>query len=305
MGADLRPMSLGELLDRTFTFYKQNFWLFISVSAIPLSVMLLVSLASNTLRTQQAMALQNPNAVTPSAVGSFLGVTSIIFILSLLTVGAAQAATVFAISDLYLDRPATVRGSFGRAGMKFLRVFLILFLFFLMAMVLLFCGAIAGGILGAIAGTPVLVFVGMVIVGFIGAYFYCRLSVTIPAAMIEDVGVWRSVGRSIDLTRGYAGQAFLIFLLVITILLIWTVILQFLFFGSIFSAILKHQALNMATTILYQIISFVGQVLIAPIWTVAFSLMYYNLRVRKEAFDVQHLMASIGTPTTPGTSPAI
>ncbi len=32
---DLRPLSLGELLDRTFTFIKQHFWLFVGIMAIP------------------------------------------------------------------------------------------------------------------------------------------------------------------------------------------------------------------------------------------------------------------------------
>ena len=40
-----------------------------------------------------------------------------------------------------------------------------------------------------------------------------------------------------------------------------------------------------------------------PIGTIAFSLMYYNLRVRKEAFDIQHLVASLGTNPAPTASP--
>jgi hypothetical protein len=57
--------------------------------------------------------------------------------------------------------------------------------------------------------------------------------------------------------------------------------------------------------VLFQLFNFIVRVLIAPIGTIACSLMYYNLRVRKEAFDVQHLMASLGTQPAPGTTPAI
>jgi hypothetical protein len=49
---------------------------------------------------------------------------------------------------------------------------------------------------------------------------------------------------------------------------------------------------------------FVSQVLVGPIGTIAFSLMYYNLRVRKEAFDIQHLMASLGTSGPPNAPSA-
>jgi hypothetical protein len=45
--------------------------------------------------------------------------------------------------------------------------------------------------------------------------------------------------------------------------------------------------------------AFVSQVLAGPIGTIAFSLMYYNLRVRKEAFDIQHLMSSMDAAANP------
>ncbi len=46
-------------------------------------------------------------------------------------------------------------------------------------------------------------------------------------------------------------------------------------------------------------LTFIPGVLVGPIGTIAFSLMYYNLRVRKEAFDLQHLMVALG----PGSGP--
>jgi len=32
---DLRPLSLGEILDRTFSLYRNNFLLFFGITAIP------------------------------------------------------------------------------------------------------------------------------------------------------------------------------------------------------------------------------------------------------------------------------
>ena len=32
---DLRPLSLGEILDRSFSLYRENFTLFIGIAAIP------------------------------------------------------------------------------------------------------------------------------------------------------------------------------------------------------------------------------------------------------------------------------
>ena len=35
--AELRPLSLGELLDRTFTLYRNHFWVCVGIMAIPAS----------------------------------------------------------------------------------------------------------------------------------------------------------------------------------------------------------------------------------------------------------------------------
>jgi hypothetical protein len=32
---DLRPLSLGEMLDRTFSLYRGHFWLFIGINSVP------------------------------------------------------------------------------------------------------------------------------------------------------------------------------------------------------------------------------------------------------------------------------
>jgi hypothetical protein len=41
------------------------------------------------------------------------------------------------------------------------------------------------------------------------------------------------------------------------------------------------------------IASFVSQCLVGPLATIAFSLLYYDQRVRKEAFDLQHMMETL------------
>src|SRR5713226_10205336 len=42
--ADLRPLSLGELLDRTFTLYRNHFWLFVGIMAVPQLLLLAIGL---------------------------------------------------------------------------------------------------------------------------------------------------------------------------------------------------------------------------------------------------------------------
>jgi hypothetical protein len=42
---DLRPLSLGELLDRTFSLYRKHFFLFVGIAAIPYSFFFIINLA--------------------------------------------------------------------------------------------------------------------------------------------------------------------------------------------------------------------------------------------------------------------
>ena len=35
MSLDLRPLTLGELLDRSFSLYRHHFWLFVGIMALP------------------------------------------------------------------------------------------------------------------------------------------------------------------------------------------------------------------------------------------------------------------------------
>src|SRR2546425_11803925 len=46
---DLRPLSLGEILDRTFSLYRRNFLLFAGITALPQLLILALNLAQTTL----------------------------------------------------------------------------------------------------------------------------------------------------------------------------------------------------------------------------------------------------------------
>ncbi|MGH9811917.1 MAG: hypothetical protein ACRD4T_02160, partial [Candidatus Acidiferrales bacterium] len=54
---DLRPLSLGELLDRTFSLYRNHFWLFVGITAIPYLLLLGPGLLID---AAQSMIRENP-----------------------------------------------------------------------------------------------------------------------------------------------------------------------------------------------------------------------------------------------------
>lgn len=272
--ADLRPMTLGEVLDRTFTLYKKNFWLFAGIMCVPFLLLYLaqVAIAAVGLFRQTP----GPAAVpSPSVVFGALGGAMVMLILYLIMIGVAQAATIFAVSDLYLGKTATIRGSFGKVRGKVWRTIGVIFL------------------------TGLIVMVGFIALIIPGIILMCRTGVAVPAAMIEDKYAGEAVSRSMDLTKGYAMQMFLIFLLTWVLAMVAMAVFQYPFMFLTISAAAKHQSVSFMVLMLQYLSSFVSSVLVGPVATIAFSLMYYNLRVRKEAFDLQHLIASLPAGSQP------
>lgn len=297
----LRPMTLGQVLDTTFSLYKRNFWLFAGITALPFLLVLLfqivVAAAGNPLERAGQSTAVSANLIGRVVAGAAIGV-----ILYLVILGYTQAATIFAVSDLYLARSATVRGSFGQVGAKILRIMLIFLIGIIAAVVGILAFGLAVGVIVAIFRTPLLVFPLLLVVGILALIALCRLALWIPTAMLENAGAVSSFQRSLHLTEGYALQIFLIYLLVGVLTYAAILIFQLPFFAIATRAAAAHQAIPFGIAVLQDLGAFVSNVLVGPIGTIAISLMYYNLRVRKEAFDIQHLMDSLKTTPSSGAA---
>ncbi len=102
----MRPLSTGELLDRTFAIYRSRFWLFAGIAAASGAVQLL----ANAFNLLEQHMLVNRYGFHAGAIGTSIG-TSIGVLLFFLAVSVTQAATVYALSEVYLGRDATVGDS--------------------------------------------------------------------------------------------------------------------------------------------------------------------------------------------------
>jgi hypothetical protein len=282
---DLRPMSLGEVLDRTFTLYKNHFWLFIGITALPFLTLLLFNVSFAATKSAKLMGTHPSGSATsapsPAMIAGAIGGFFAGMLLYLVLVGAAQAATVFAVSDLYLQRTTSLRECYRRVGVKALRVIAILIMIYLVF------------------------FVGLLLFVIPGIILVCRTAVAVPVSMLEDSKSIRSLERSMELTKGHTLQLFVILAMVWVVTMLVASIFQFPLMYFVYTAARTHQALPFGVLLWQHFAAFISQVLAAPIGTIAVSLMYYNLRVRKEAFDIQHLMASMGaSPTSSAPSVA-
>jgi hypothetical protein len=281
---DLRPLALGEILDRTFTLYRGYFVLFLGISAIPRILVLVLNLAQVLVMmplgigtTQRA---PTPRAALAGTLLIYLALVMLTLVVSLLAVLLAQGATVIAVSELYLGRPITIAESFRRVRGDL------------------------GMLLGVLILNGLAILAGFVLLIIPGIYIMCRLLISIPAALVENLGPVEALERSFSLTASNAGRAFLILLLYFAL---WSGGL-FLFampfeVGAMISR--GNPGMMLFWLALTQVGAFAAVVLVTPVLTIASAVFYYDLRVRKEAFDLQMLMSPLGLAPARGGVPTV
>jgi hypothetical protein len=327
MQTDLRPMSLGEILDRTAQLYRNNFLLFAGIAAIYSGVLLFINLAQigvNSLLLKLQMASKVP----------LVSLAFVILILPLIFVcaGAAIAANNRAVAWVNLGQPATIvaayRSILPRLGrylwMMTIMGFIIYLPFVLLATAygaFLFVYGKSRGVFatgGANSHPEAFVVVGIVsIVFFLLATAYMvyaifmglRYSLAIPAAVVEDLKARKSIRRSIELSKGSRGRIFLLGLLIFAIQLGIVLLTQSGFIIAFFVAAKKHGEISVWLQVAQQIVGFFTNSFIGPMYATGLTLFYYDQRIRKEGFDIEWMMQAAGmnalaAPAEPTPEPA-
>jgi membrane-associated PAP2 superfamily phosphatase len=195
----------------------------------------------------------------------------------------AQGATFLAVSDLYLSRPVKISDCLRRAWSEILTVF-------------------AVGILSGLA-----IVAGLICLIVPGIYIMCRLIVSVPSALIEQRGPAEAVGRSWRLTAGNAGRAFVVIFVYFVIAMAAAMLVQLPFTIALFM-VRNNLGLVQVLTAVAQVGSSVVNTIVSPIFMIATSVFYFDLRVRKEGFDLQFMMDPTSERLTPpgtGSIPSI
>lgn len=305
MNLDLRPLTISEFLDRTFSIYRHRFLLFVALMA-PQAVL---SLVAAMLWAWSTASLQTPDDFRPEKIVALLvgaGIGAIIFtvvhwVLYVLGVGATTAA----VSDLH----GRMRPEFGPSfGAAFRRLGPLLWLTFLMAVrvagVFAACAFFPGVLLGFAAGMGgfrpgagsvaailmvigfVLLMLGMLVAFGFALYMGLRYTLAIPAVMLEPIGGREAIRRSIRLMRGGFGHAFLLMICGAFVTWAASMVLQMPF--VIAALVVGPETrtgfwLNMTGTAT----GTAGQTITAPLVAIGVVVLYFSARVRHEALDLQ------------------
>jgi hypothetical protein len=276
---DLRPMNFGEILDGSLVIYRRHFGLFLKLALVALSlpVVLFVYFGLRFFADFPA----RPSAILPLVpVGILYYVASLVL----------TAGTIRIISDTYLGRTLRFQDALS-LGLSKIWPLIAVGLGKGIVLTLIFAGTgglavTAGGLLreGGVLAIAALVCAG----GWLAAFVACGYSVTTPVVVLEDLrSSFDAFGRSWELTRGFKlkvlGLAAVAFLLCN---LIPSQVFQVM--AAVFMS--SAPAVGVAMTVL----SVVLPLMLAPVLASVITLTYYDLRVRREAFDLRVLGQQLG-----------
>jgi hypothetical protein len=310
-------MSTSQVLDRTFYLYRNNFVLFAGIAIITPALRLMAELIQ--LWIFGALTVpQQPEAMTPQFLQALLVRVIInlvvVSIISIVGTTLASSATAFAVSMVHLGKTTTIAESYGKVKDIFWRILgllstIVFYTFGPLILSYVFLLGLAFGMIFMIKGgnPPATGSIGLVLVGlllviglFLGSLVWmlvalCRYALAMAACTLEKLGIRQSIVRTKFLTQGAKWSIFGINLLTWIMSFILTYILQLpalLLHNSVFFTSRTH--LSMAATAWIYIANFLGSAMAGPIITIALVLVYYDQRVRKEAFDLQLMMESVG-----------
>src|SRR4051812_15449957 len=246
----LQPLTTGQLLDRTFSLYRKHFVLFMTIGCLPHLVLFLFKVGAVGL----AAALGTAGIVLS-------GIVTVLLYLALLAL--SQAATTVAVSEVYLERPIDATSAYKIVAPHTFRYVLI------------------------ILGVGLAVGIGFIALIIPGIYLLVTYALSVTASTLENTGFNASTRRSKELSKGNRGRIAVIYLL--NFVLAYAAALAFSIPAAMLGSAQGREQMVLQVA-LNASAGFIAGTLVAPIALIAFTLAYYDVRVRREAFDLHLLM---------------
>jgi hypothetical protein len=296
MTEPLRPMSTGQLLDHTVALYRRNFLLFVGFAVVGPTASVIYQLITIGSAVVPAAGRHAPGSHSRFGVSFLIGWTIL-----LAGMAIANAGTVRAVAAVPLGQNISIIRAYGALRGRITRVLGVFFLAtlasglatLLAVFVLAFVFVILslGSWPRASVGATVAAGIGMVTV-FLATYI--RYALAIQACVVEDLGIRDSLKRSVQLSKGSRWRIATIYVVFLALSWIATYALQYV---ALKTGTRLHN--RTAAITLFYLAGFISGSVTGPLATIGISLLYYDERVRKEAFDLQLMFLSLDAATSP------
>ncbi len=205
-------------------------------------------------------------------------------IFAILLFSAQSAALVHAAARRYLAKDVAIGEAF-RAGLSAsARLFIAGVLVFLAIL-----GVWAVLLIAAALTNQGLAFVVAVLAGIVAtAYLGCSWLVAPVIVVVEKMGPIAALGRAWRLSAGSRWRIFGIQVLLFILNLVLSLLIGGIFGGFAAAGGQSGTPGTFGTTnVIQTLVNLASTIIWAPVEWIAFTVLYYDLRVRKEAFDLQ------------------
>ena len=268
----LRPLSVGQILDRAFRLYQGNFMTFLAIVAVVQVPLFVVQLFS-------ALAAQSNS----TALISLVGLLAIVVALASIAANQiASAALSRAVADVYMGRKTAFAAAYRSVMPLVGNIFVTLIVTFLVAIVIALFAVIIPCV-GWTAGFGMLMFFNGAIIPLVST-----------VVVLENKAGFDALRRGWDLTRrrfwpvvGYTVHLTVLVSIITTGSSLLLNYLTTFVWGDINLTTGNVSQPPLWATILQTVVQTGLQTLILPIQLAAASVLYFDLRVRNEGFDLE------------------
>ena len=278
----LRALRLGELLDQAIRLYRRNFLTFIGIIAVVYAPLMVLQTISSTWLSSSllgAASVQSPEEILSNGT-YWIGLLSTIvlgFLQVILVQGIATGALTRAVANNYLGRKTNILDAYrgiGKSWLSLLGALLLLGLVFIVA----FLWWVIVPCIGWVTGLGMIAFLLTVVNPMVA-----------PVVVLEGKRAVDAIQRAWSLTRrrfwpvlGYVFVLNLFSLLVVNgpVAIVNAILPQFL--GSFEDPSMRLVILS----IIQMLVTLTALLIYYPLQMTAFTLIYFDLRVRTEGFDL-------------------
>lgn len=299
VGFEIEPMNLGGILDRAFQICRGHFWKLFAIVAIPWLITMAVFAVIGIVAVLVGLNF-NTLGSTSTAVLIILGVTLIpsVLVIVVALFFLSQGALIHAVSSIYLSREITVRDEYrfvlSRLGRYFVTSMLFMFAATGFTIISVAIGAVfyflfaqftSSGWWSAVTWLPLF---------FLLWYCITKLLVFDKVVIIEDIAYGAALSRSWNLLTGKAegvwpARYWLRFNVLISVFVLVNMAISLIFQVPAIIVKLAVPSIQLYVGIVEQILSQLGSVVAGLFGSVCMVVFYYDIRNRKEGFDLKML----------------
>jgi len=260
MSTTLNPRNIGGILGDTFRIYGRNFWKLLAITAIVLGVLGVIEIIAGPGLLSLVITGVAIEALTGWIIAGLI-ILMVAYILGSILMGGAL---IHAVSEQYLRQRISIGQAYGFAWRRLGDMIGVSILAFLAI----------GGIIAVSVSVAIFSQVGwiLVVVGSCASiYLMIRWIFILPAALLEGLGPTATLSRSSGLVKKNW----------------WRVL------GIMLVVALISGAISAILGIIPVVGAIIGSILVTPIYTIATTLLYYDLRVRKEEYSLEVLASEL------------